>query len=34
MEPLCLQAVPALAPDQAQTLARTLAGMDPWLTLG
>ena len=34
MVPLRLQAVPALAPDDAQALAKTLAGMDPWLTLG
>jgi diamine N-acetyltransferase len=27
-------AVPALAPDQAERIARTLAGMDPWRTLG
>jgi ribosomal protein S18 acetylase RimI-like enzyme len=27
-------AAPALGPDQAQVIARTLAGMDPWVTLG
>jgi len=34
MAPLRLQAVPALDPDAGQTLAESLARMDPWLTLG
>ncbi|HSQ07511.1 MAG TPA: GNAT family N-acetyltransferase [Chromatiaceae bacterium] len=34
MTPLRLQAVPALAADEAQALAETLARMEPWLTLG
>jgi ribosomal protein S18 acetylase RimI-like enzyme len=34
MAPLEIHAVPALDPDQAAALAKTLAGMDPWSTLG
>ncbi len=32
--PLEVVALPALAPDQAAAIARSLAGMDPWATLG
>jgi ribosomal protein S18 acetylase RimI-like enzyme len=34
MEALAIIAVPALGQNQAEALARSLAGMEPWLTLG